>query len=81
MKSCWKINAAMTNRSCRTDHLYFYDRLTGKGGSKRETQNITNGAHNSWSQGMDGDWERMGKVGFSIHKLGVKTVWEADVFG
>ncbi|XP_054568511.1 prostate and testis expressed protein 13-like [Eptesicus fuscus] len=30
MKSCWKINAAATNRSCRTDNLYFYDRLTGR---------------------------------------------------
>ncbi|KAM5224673.1 prostate and testis expressed protein 13-like [Hipposideros larvatus] len=30
MKTCWKINAVRGNRSCRTDHFYFSDRLTGR---------------------------------------------------
>lgn len=29
MKNCWKFNAMVRNRSCRTDHFYFTDRLTG----------------------------------------------------
>uniref|UniRef100_G1QFA5 Prostate and testis expressed 2 n=1 Tax=Myotis lucifugus TaxID=59463 RepID=G1QFA5_MYOLU len=30
MKNCWKIHTPFQNRSCRTDHFYFYDRLTGR---------------------------------------------------
>ncbi|EPY88802.1 hypothetical protein CB1_000154005 [Camelus ferus] len=30
MKSCWKFNVMAGNRSCTTDHFYYYDRFLGK---------------------------------------------------
>nr|KAF6311889.1 hypothetical protein mPipKuh1_009086 [Pipistrellus kuhlii] len=30
IKSCWKFNIAWYNRSCRTDHMYYYDRPTAR---------------------------------------------------
>nr|KAF6465854.1 hypothetical protein HJG63_011239 [Rousettus aegyptiacus] len=30
MKSCWKFNVLIKNRSCRTDHFYFSERYSGR---------------------------------------------------
>ncbi|KFO31377.1 hypothetical protein H920_07212 [Fukomys damarensis] len=30
MKSCWKFNVLMYNKSCSTENFYFYDRNTGR---------------------------------------------------
>ncbi|KAM7051743.1 prostate and testis expressed protein 13-like [Molossus nigricans] len=30
MQQCWKFNSVMLNRSCRTDHFYYSDRLSGR---------------------------------------------------
>lgn len=39
MKSCWKFNVMIKNRSCRTDHFYFSERYSGKW-AIRERQEI-----------------------------------------
>ena len=86
MKNCWKFNVMVENRSCRTDHFYFNNRLTGAWwGLERHTK-----YHHCWPQftgsrcgWSPGPWERggqRGRPGLPSPGLGAGAGWEADVF-
>lgn len=81
MKWCWKFNVLSTNRSCATDHFYYYHRASGKCMLERDIkyhlwcpQSLTSRCGGNLVRG------RVGRESFSVCRPGVQAVWEADVF-